>query len=120
MGERRGMITSAHGLERVAAGLPLEHLDDVILLQVERQRSVFVVNAVTVVEESQRGNWQADDVAVRLLQLAQKGGFLYAKVILSIGLMAEHLDHDVVRVLGSVVSLNHCWSFSWSAWSGVN
>ncbi len=115
MGERRGMITFAHGLGRVAAGLPLKHLDDVILLNVERQRSVFVVNAVTVVEESQRRNWQADDVAVRLLQLVQKGGFLYAKVILHIGLMVEHLDHDVVRVLGSAVGLNHCWSFSWSA-----
>lgn len=109
-------VTSADLAGAASAGLLLEHLDDVLLLHVQRQRRVAVVNAAAVEEEAQRGERHADAIAVGLLQLAEGGGLLHAKVKL-VGVLADHLDLDVLLVLVLVV-LCHRVCFGWLVGGG--
>ena len=80
-----------------AAGLLLVHLDHVVLLHLQRLRSLVIVDPAAVEEEAEGGDGDPDPLAVRLLELAHLRGLLHAEVDL-VAVLPHHLQLDVLRV----------------------
>ncbi len=63
-----------------SSGLLLIDLDDIVLLHLERFGRLVVVDASAVEEEPQTGDWNADALRIRLLQLAHLRRHLHPEV----------------------------------------
>ena len=83
-----------------AAGLLLVHLDDVILLHLQRLRSLVIIDPSAVEEEAEGGDGDPDPLAVGLLELAHLRGLLHAEVDL-VAVLPHHLQLDVLGVAHS-------------------
>ena len=84
-------------LSSAAAGLLLVHLDHVILLHLQRLRSLVIVDPAAVEEEAKGGDGNPDPLAVRLLELAHLRGLLHAEVDL-VAVLPHHLQLDILGV----------------------
>merc|ERR1719319_1719827 len=88
-------ISSALG---VSSSLILVHLDDVVLLHLQRLGRLVVVDPPAVEEKAQGGHRHAHPLAVALLEFTHLGGLLPPDVNL-VGVLADHLQLDVFGLI---------------------
>ena len=79
-------------------GLLLVNFDHVVLLHLKCLWSLVIVDATSVEEEAQRGDWDPDSLAVALLQFPHLCGLLHPEVDL-VAVLPHHLQLDVLGLV---------------------
>jgi len=64
----------------------------------------IIIDPSSIKEESERCDWDSNPLGVRLLKFSHLGGLLYSEVNF-IGVLSNHLQFDVFRIISSSPSL---------------
>merc|ERR1739838_1112551 len=87
-----------------ASSLFLIHLNYVILFHLESLRGLIIIDPSPVEQKPQGCNRDTNPLRVRLLEFAHLSGLLHPEVDF-IGILSNHLQFDVFRIISSSPSL---------------
>ena len=94
--------------------LLLVNFDHVVLLHLKCLWSLVIVDATSIEEEAQRGDWDPDSLAVALLQFAHLCGLLHPEVDL-VAVLPDDFQFDVLGLVAS-----HLGLFSSGTWQNIS
>merc|ERR1739838_636482 len=80
------------------SSLFLVNLNDIVLFHFESFGVLIIIDPPSIKEETERCDWDANPLRVRLLQFAHLGGLLHSEVNF-IGVLSYDLELDVFRII---------------------
>merc|ERR1739838_1260869 len=86
------------------SSLFLVNLNDVILFHLQGLGVFIIIDPSSIKEETERCDWDSNPLRVRLLEFAHLSGLLHPEVDF-IGILSNHLQFDVFRIISSSPSL---------------
>merc|ERR1739838_304021 len=82
----------------------LVNLNDIVLFHLESLGVLIIIDPPSIKQKTERCDWDSNPLGVRLLEFAHLSGLLHPEVDF-IGILSNHLQFDVFRIISSSPSL---------------